>query len=103
MRKTVYILAALISGCSSSIPIPSEEDIRSFNVPGGNISLEELRSDRQLYVNKCSGCHSLNIPSQYSEFEWNTILPLMNKKSKLTTQESDRIKRYLTLYSAKKK
>lgn len=102
MIKPLFLFAAMLTGCSSSIPIPTEDDVRTFNTSGDSISVDELRANRELYITKCSGCHSLHVPSQFSKNEWALILPAMNLKSKLNTQESERIKQYLTLYSTKR-
>ena len=102
MKIFFYFFITLIAGCASSIPIVSESDAVRAQLLWKDISLEQLRSDRELYIVKCSGCHSLYKPSFYSRNEWMAILPIMNSKSKLTAVESEQIKRYLSLFSSEK-
>ncbi len=101
MKLFFIWFAILLAGCISSIPIVSEIDVSKAQVQWSGVTLEQLRSDRELYIIKCSGCHSLYKPDQYSDAEWNSILPKMNIKSKLNSVESEQIKRYLSLYSIK--
>jgi len=101
MKKFTIVFIALLAGCSSSLPMISDIDVTRAQTQWNGVTLEQLRSDRELYIVKCSGCHSLYTPSQYSNNEWSSILPTMNTKSKLSTIESERIKRYLSLFSAK--
>ncbi|MBI2428029.1 MAG: hypothetical protein HYV29_04415 [Ignavibacteriales bacterium] len=63
------------------------------------LAIDELRDGRTLYVSKCSGCHSLYLPTQYSSSGWDTILTAMNPKAKVTEDEALRIRMYLTVYS----
>jgi hypothetical protein len=98
--KYIYIIVTTVfAACASAIPIPDESDLK--NTPGQelNSSIDELRSHRELYIQKCSGCHGLYLPSQYSQTEWKKILPMMNQKSKLSAAEAAGIERYLLLYA----
>lgn len=101
MKKIIFWFAILLTGCISSIPIVSEIDVSKAQMQWNGVTLEQLRSDRELYIVKCSGCHSLYKPDQFSDTEWNSILPTMNIKSKLSSVESEQIKRYLSLYPMK--
>ncbi|MFA5833333.1 MAG: hypothetical protein WDA22_07650 [Bacteroidota bacterium] len=101
MKRFLFILIVCAAGCSTSIPIPSEDDLPVKPAMQNSISIEDLRSGRQLYITKCSGCHSLYLPSTYSAPQWDTILPMMALKSKITEIESGRIKQYLFLYASK--
>ncbi len=99
MKKFLVLLVFLLVSCVSSIPIISETDVTRAQMQWSGVTREQLCSDRELYILKCSGCHSLHIPNQYSTGKWNSILPVMNIKSKLSIAEGERIKRYLSLFS----
>ena len=99
MKTLAILFTFLIVSCTSAIPIISETDVPRAQLLWKDITLEQLRADRELYILKCSGCHGLYKPDQYSVNEWNSILPSMNVKSKLNSTESEHIKRYLSLFS----
>ena len=101
MKKFFFASVIILGGCASAIPIPTEEDVFTARQHWNNTSIEQHRSDRQLNIDKCSGCHSIYHPSDFSEEKWIAILPEMNGKSKLTLEESEQIKRYLLLFSSR--
>ena len=45
----------------------------------------------ELYVRKCSGCHSLYDPSSYSDEEWRRWVLKMQKYVPLTEQEIEQL------------
>mgnify|MGYP002146688975 CR=1 FL=1 len=96
MKKLFTILVGIslniFYGCTSSIPIPT-------NTIAQGERLNDLKQGRELFVYKCSGCHSLYPPSSYSQKEWNEILPEMNTKAQTTTRESFLIKQYIFTFS----
>ncbi|MCK9408328.1 MAG: hypothetical protein M0R68_04260 [Bacteroidetes bacterium] len=99
MKRSAISVILFFLGCSSSLPIPTASDLLEHSNNGDVVTVEELKEDRSLYIAKCSGCHGLYLPSQYSGKEWQTILPMMNEKSRLSETEAIRIKRYIFLYS----
>ncbi len=100
MKIYLYIFSALLTGCSSVIPTISESDVARAQSKWSDITLDQLRFDREMYILKCSGCHSLYKPNRYSENHWDSILVKMNIKAKLKKNESEQVKRYLMLFSA---
>lgn len=94
----VFLIAA---GCSASLPVPFDGDRGSRIYQGSSVSTEELRTDREVYIRKCSGCHGLYLPEEYSRERWQEVLPGMNEKARVTEQEALRIERYLLSYSMK--
>lgn len=102
MFAKIFIITTTIvlSGCgSSSIPVVSEADVLRAQIHWKNVTFVQLNADRDLYIKKCSGCHSLYLPNQYNDSTWNSILPIMNVKSKLNISEGIQVQRYLSLFS----
>ncbi|MCX6296062.1 MAG: hypothetical protein NTX97_08345 [Bacteroidetes bacterium] len=68
-------------------------------------SLEQLNAGYKLYVAKCGGCHFLRAPNRYPEKRWLEILPIMDKKAKLSLEQSDLIMKYVITksYTGQKK
>ncbi len=65
---------------------------------GDEARLTELRDGRRLYINKCSGCHSLIPVDRFDDAKWTAEVDEMIKLSKvrLTKEDRDLILRYLT-------
>ncbi|MEW5799446.1 MAG: cytochrome c [Bacteroidota bacterium] len=97
LTTIMVIMAQIVTSCASSLPIPRQEDLKQDRY--NTLALDELRDGRALYVAKCSGCHSLYMPAQYSSSGWDTILTAMSPKAKITNDEAVRIRTYLTVYS----
>jgi cytochrome c1 len=57
--------------------------------------MQDLITGRQLYVLKCSGCHSLHRPDELSVQQWEKTVPEMMTRAKLTKEEAQLIVRYL--------
>ena len=77
----------LLNSCASVLYQP----VTSIN----NVSLEHLNEGRALYVNKCSGCHSLKSPLKYSEKDWTKNLDEMQIKAKISDAQKELIYQYL--------
>ena len=60
--------------------------------------LTDLRAGRELYINKCSGCHSLIPVDRYDDARWTSEVNEMVKlkKVRLSTGDHDQLLRYLT-------
>jgi len=51
---------------------------------------------RDLFASKCSGCHNLPNPLQFTNSEWDSILVPMRNKAKLSDEEHLKIFNWLT-------
>ena len=55
MKRAILALAlAALAGCMANIPVPD-----ALMADGDDTRLSDLRAGRELYINKCSGCHAL--------------------------------------------
>lgn len=79
LAAPVLFLAAV--GCASTAPPPAEDHADS--------------GARDLYANKCTACHRLHRPSEYSKAKWPAILDRMSVKAKLTPEEDQELRDYL--------
>ena len=77
-----------LGGCGVPRVTPELVAIAQRCDPG--VSTGQLESARTLYINRCSSCHSLNLPRDYSVSEWREWMPKMSRKAKLAgTQEAE--------------
>ncbi|HEU0063415.1 MAG TPA: cytochrome c, partial [Flavisolibacter sp.] len=97
MNKFIFILLMImVTGCAKKIAPPANVDMIKMQTKVPGITLENGTKGYRLYRSKCASCHYLHQPGQFTEEEWNTILPRMFKKLK-NTDEIERllIKDYL--------
>jgi len=60
--------------------------------------LSDLRAGRELYINKCSGCHSLIPVDRFDDARWTAEVDemLKLKKVRMSTADREQLLRYLT-------
>jgi hypothetical protein len=81
-RVLLVALAACSLHCSSTPRASSVQPAR--DEPG-----------RDLYANKCQGCHRLRRPEDYSQTQWPALMDRMAIKAKLTPREKELIESYV--------
>lgn len=93
MKRFLLVLGLGLAGCVAFVPVPT-----ALMAGGDEARLAELRSGRELYVNKCSGCHALLDVDRYSDRQWTREVAemLRLRKVKLGDDERDRLLLYLT-------
>jgi len=87
-KKLIYLAPILLLfSCATELyqPITGSE----------KVPLEDLKTGRSLYVNKCAACHHLRLPNKYNEKQWVVILNKMQKKAKITDDQKQLIYQYL--------
>lgn len=73
------LMIFVLSSCSSSF------ERRDTKFPEG----------QKLYISKCSGCHRLYDPREFTHSQWDTILFSMRKKAKTSPEEEAEILKFL--------
>ncbi len=94
MKKVLFIVGIIflsIVGCKPSLYIPKNEPDGKENV----IPIEELKQGRSLYVHRCSGCHNLHLPNEYTAAEWKVNLDDMQHKAKINDDQKALILQFL--------
>ena len=93
MKRLLAVLLLGAAGCVANVPVPTV-----LMAGGDEVRLSELQAGRELYVNKCSGCHALLDVDKHSDREWSSEVHemLRLKKVKLSDAERDRLILYLT-------
>jgi hypothetical protein len=89
----LFLAVAALAGCAVYVPVPD-----AMMAGGDDGRLSDLRCGRDLYINKCSGCHSLIPVDRYDDAKWTAEVQemLKLKKVKLTDSDRDQLLRYLT-------
>ena len=91
MKKSLIIFTIIIfvAGCATMSKLqPKQEDLLAMQQKVPGITFERLTGGYRLYKNKCSGCHGLHSPSEYTPDGWNKNLREMFPKAKIFDEPS---------------
>ena len=88
----LLVIAGLLAvlACKPALYVPGEEDATP------SASLSDLQQGRRLYVQKCSGCHTLYLPEKYTPGEWQKSLVDMKSKVSISDAEMHLMHTYLS-------
>jgi hypothetical protein len=90
-RNRIVVLAGILfCACSPALYMPSEVDSSRTG-----ISTDSLLIGRTLYINHCGSCHNLHLPEQYTRRHWEKEIPDMQRKAKITDEETKMITNFL--------
>ena len=91
-------VAILFFACGSTKALyqPVDADVQRMSEKGMMTSLASLQHGYELFSKNCAECHSLTPPPRKSVEQWNRILKQMFPKTKMTPQEQELVKSYIT-------
>ncbi len=97
MKKAVLITIGLfiLYGCASKLYVPAPVNVEKARAVSPDITLEQMRSARDLYITKCSSCHNLHLPREFTAPEWQKNLDRMQPKAKITDAQKQLLYAYL--------
>jgi len=71
------------------------------SAPGnGKLKDRQWAEARNLYLSRCTSCHRLYDPRNYSDDEWKLWMAKMSRKAKLDPNQKELLYRYLEDYRA---
>lgn len=89
------VLGVLTLACAGLLPPVTPALVERAGSRWPDSSEASLKRGRRLFVDRCSGCHSLVLPREHSEEEWVEWLDAMQERARLTPQERELVLRYL--------
>ena len=92
-------LLALPLACATRLPIPTPKDEDRASKEDSQLRLADLQIGRKLYLENCTGCHPLHLPSELNAAVWEKVLGRMQSKTNLTDSQSDLILKYLAAFA----
>lgn len=92
------MLLLLLAGCAA-LPHPTPDDARRAQSLYPGTTVEDLEAGRSRFVQDCSGCHSLPLPSDKAPLDWPFVVDEMAGKFTLSTQDQAVITRFLVTLS----
>ena len=81
--------------CTPLLMPPVESDIEAAKKHWPDASLAQLNEGHRLYKTKCTSCHTLFRPDKFKDEKWNKMVPVMGKKAKLDSLQTQSILRYI--------
>jgi cytochrome c5 len=88
-------LAAAVAACAGQLPAPTQANAARAAERYPGATLADLQRGRGLYVDHCSGCHSLYAPSEHTAHDWPKLLGEMAKRAKLSDPDTTLVLEYL--------
>ena len=68
----------MIVACSASkLATPTDADVTRGSSQYADLSLDQLKHGRKLYVDNCGKCHKLYQPTDHPVEEWTEVVPHM--------------------------
>jgi hypothetical protein len=100
--KTALLLFAIVFlvACSAQLKVPTSHDAERGYVRWGNYDSLQLASGFSIYKNNCGRCHNLHLPKEFSEEQWNNIIPKMTFKAKLDSSQTELVHRYILVMAS---
>lgn len=85
--------------CASRLPVPGPNDAQRASHLWPGTSQQDLADGRELFVNRCSSCHTLPMPQQFRQAEWPRFVDEMAQVANLDRPQRDKVTRYLVVMS----
>ena len=96
----VLLLAAGLTACGgSAIPHPTDRHVSRAQAEWPGTTRQSLEHGRDLYVARCSGCHTLFAPTAYPAKRWREVLGKMARRARLSREQSELVLHYLVAMS----
>jgi hypothetical protein len=100
VKNWMFLPAVLLwMACASQLRRPTAADAKRAAEAWPGYALDRLREGHRQYILKCSSCHPLHRPGEYSPAQWARVFPEMREKAHLDSSQSDLILKYLTIMS----
>ncbi len=110
MKKTIpaklilpslaFLLAAACAGALPEVT-PAVEAAYTARYPAADA--EQLRTGRALFVQRCSGCHTLPGPGKHDATGWEKTVEVMRSRAHLDAPGHEAVLRYLIFTSEARK
>lgn len=96
-RAAGFAAVLVAAACAAVVPAPVAGDVAAARRVAAETSLEDLSGGRRLYVDKCSGCHTLFAPGTRAPADWPPIIAAMRSEAEveLTDAEATAVGAYL--------
>jgi mono/diheme cytochrome c family protein len=106
MKRTIKLLASLsviftLFYCSAKVLPPTSAQLTQLKQTNPAMDTSLVVKGYDVFARSCHKCHGLKNPGKFTLDEWNKILPVMDKRAKLTQDEKDLLFTYVSTFSKK--
>ena len=106
MKRTIKILFLLTTVfglwyCSPKVLPPTSSELNQLKQSNPETDTSTIVRGYDVYARSCHKCHGLKNPANFTNEQWNKILPVMAKRAKLTQDEVGLVHTYVTTFSKK--
>ena len=91
----------LLGGCAPMLASPSEEALSRARIERPGITFQDLQKGRKNYIAYCASCHTLHLPSEFTEEAWIRIMPKMQANARIDDATADSILTFVTAMTTK--
>lgn len=101
MKSSVFIglvVVSVVVGCAPKKVVVTEEVpvVKEIAAEKLEITAEVIAEGKNLYTTSCADCHSLYQKESFTAEQWKPIVIRMQKNTKLTDLQREKIYAYLT-------
>jgi mono/diheme cytochrome c family protein len=96
------VAAGLAAACAAALRHATPADVTLVSPQWPGTTVQDLERGRRLYVRRCSGCHTLFLPSAHPPDEWPGWVDAMAEKARLKPAEREDVVRFLVAVSSDK-
>lgn len=93
------VLVLLASAACAGLAMPTALDAQRAQARYPAATVKSLTEGRRLFVNRCSGCHTLPVPDAHPPDEWQELIGEMAEDAKLDAGQRDLVEQYLVTMS----
>jgi mono/diheme cytochrome c family protein len=100
MRRLLLLLLLAAAPACAGLALPGPLDAERAQARYPKASVQSLTEGRQLFVSRCSGCHTLPRPTAHGPSEWPSVIGEMARDAKLDPAQRELVEQYLVTMSA---
>ena len=95
------VVGSVLAACAGQIPRATPQQIQLAAQQWPGVTSAALDEGRSRYISRCSACHTLYRPREYTRAEWPSIVERMQKEGDISDQDKEKILQYLLALSEK--
>lgn len=95
-KAAIFSFSIVFICCKSAQYLaPSNADVTVAKSHWSGATLDQLNQGYSIYSDKCTECHGMKKPEDFSVEDWNKIMPSMGKKARLDSNQYNLVYHYI--------
>lgn len=92
----------VLYACATQLRVPTEADAQRGAARWASYDSLQLYAGYKKYITKCSSCHSLYKPEQFTLDKWASLYPEMAQDARLDSSEKELVWKYIVVMQESK-